>query len=134
MKEKKSQLRLRELLFDKIRFERTGNIKNKNELERDFAAQVGENRAEGLYRVVLSTRFKKEGEYEGEIVIHGVFSFETEDEPDERTKDRIIRRNTVAIMMPYVRSELTMLTSQPGVDPVVLPAFNINQMFEENES
>lgn len=133
MKGKKSVLRLRELLFDEIRFERIGNKKTENRPEQDFTAQVGENKSEGLYRIVLSTKFKKEEEYEGEIILHGVFSFETDDDLDEKVRDRIIRQNTIAIMMPYVRSELTMLTAQPGVEPIVLPAFNINQMFAGKE-
>ncbi len=35
-----------------------------------------------------------------------------------------------AILMPYLRSELTLLTAQPDTDSVVLPPFNINKMFK----
>lgn len=42
----------------------------------------------------------------------------------------LINKNAVAIMMPYLRSELTLLTAQPDTDSVVLPPFNINAMLE----
>lgn len=34
--------------------------------------------------------------------------------------------------MPYVRSEVSILTAQPGVDSIVLPPFNIVEMMGEN--
>lgn len=43
----------------------------------------------------------------------------------------MITKNTVAILMPYLRSELTLLTAQPEMESVVFPPFNINKMLEE---
>ena len=34
-------------------------------------------------------------------------------------------------MMPYVRSEISLITAQPGVETVVLPPFNINNMINK---
>jgi preprotein translocase subunit SecB len=132
MKSRQSALQLRELLFDSIRFERTGS-KNDKKLKEELSAQIGENKAEGLYKIVLSLKFWKEDEYEGDIVLHGIFSFESGTSLDEKMKSRIIRENTVSIMMPYIRSELTLLTSQPGVEAVVLPPFNIRKMLSDQE-
>ena len=41
--------------------------------------------------------------------------------------------DAVAILMPYLRSELTLLTAQPEMESVVLPPFNINKMLEQAE-
>ena len=46
-------------------------------------------------------------------------------------EDAIIQQNAVAIVMPYIRSEISLLTAQPGVDSVVLPSFNIAEMMSE---
>ena len=43
---------------------------------------------------------------------------------------RLIKENGVAILFPYLRSELTLLTTQPGFQPIVLPAVNIAKMFQ----
>ena len=53
------------------------------------------------------------------------------DELENQMVDALIEKNTVAILMPYLRSELTLLTAQPDTDSVVLPPFNINKMLEE---
>ena len=48
----------------------------------------------------------------------------------EEMKNTLISKNTVAILMPYLRSQVSLLTAQPEVECVVLPAFNINKMLE----
>lgn len=48
-------------------------------------------------------------------------------------EDSIIQQNAVAIVMPYFRSEVSILTAQPGVESVVLPPFNIIEMMNEKE-
>ena len=51
---------------------------------------------------------------------------------DENNFDilRLIKENGVAILFPYLRSELTLLTTQPGFQPIILPAVNIAKMFQ----
>ena len=49
----------------------------------------------------------------------------------ENDRDAIIHQNAVAILFPYVRSQITLLTSQPEVDSIVLPPVNIAKMVED---
>jgi hypothetical protein len=35
--------------------------------------------------------------------------------------------------MPYIRSEVSLLTAQPETECFVMPVFNINAMFNEDE-
>ena len=46
----------------------------------------------------------------------------------EEERESIAKNNTLAIMFPFVRSEITLLTSQPGLMPVVLPPLNITKL------
>lgn len=39
--------------------------------------------------------------------------------------------NAIAIMFPYLRTQVTMMTSQPSTIPVVIPAININSFLEK---
>ena len=52
---------------------------------------------------------------------------------DENSEyDRLtLRQNAVAIVFPYMRTQLSLLTSQPEVDTVVLQPLNIAQMVED---
>lgn len=40
----------------------------------------------------------------------------------------ILEKNTIAIMFPYIRSYISIITTQPGMVPIVLPAMNIIAM------
>lgn len=120
-----SVLRLEDLCFEKIAFDRIGP-KNMNSEEHKISVRIGENIEERVYRVVLSIHTIKKDEYNLEVSLRGIFSFNKEIDSNE--KREFIKSNAVAIMMPYIRSELTLLTSQPGVDPIVLPPFNVQAM------
>lgn len=56
----------------------------------------------------------------------GEFSIPLEMKAEER--EFIAKNNTLAIMYPYIRSEITLLTSQPGLMPIVLPPINITKL------
>ena len=55
------------------------------------------------------------------------FSFQGSESITDELKDALVRKNTIAIMIPYMRSQLSLLTTQPGVDCVMLPIINVNQ-------
>lgn len=45
----------------------------------------------------------------------------------------IIEKNTIAIMFPYIRSYISMITTQPGMNPIVLPPMNIAAMVNDHK-
>lgn len=120
-----SILNLQKLVFDRIEFDRKG-FKNTQELKFELQVQIGldEN---GIYKVTLVLNGTKQDEYNVVISLSGFFKVEGQVE-DKIVQD-LINKNAVAILMPYLRSELTLLTAQPDTDSVVLPPFNINKMF-----
>ena len=75
-----------------------------------------------MKKVTVKVIGEKKEEYNFEVEASGFFYYEGSAE------DSIIQQNAVAIVMPYVRSEVSLLTAQPGVDSVVLPPFNIVEM------
>lgn len=42
--------------------------------------------------------------------------------------------HSITMLLPYIRSQLTILTSQPGVDPVILPPFNVYDLLNKPET
>ena len=125
MKNYNSLLTLQKLVFDKIEFDRKG-FKNKNELQVQIG--IGED---SVHRVTLVLKGEKKEEYNLIISLSGFFKVEKEDSVNDEMVQNLINKNAVAIMMPYLRSELTLLTAQPDTDSVVLPPFNINAMLEK---
>ena len=122
-----SVLTLTKMVFDKIEFERKG-FKNENELKFRLQVQIGKNR-NSAYKVTLVLEGDKKDEYELQISLTGFFEIQNSDELSDRTEQALIEKNAVAILMPFLRSEVTLLTAQPETDSVVLPTFNINKLF-----
>lgn len=129
MKKVTSSLLLEKLVFEKIEFNRKG-FKNDKDINYQMDIQIGVDKDE-MYKVTLSLKGNKEDEYEFEIDLSGFFYFETNEEISKNQKEELISKNTVAIMMPYLRSEVSLLTAQPETECVVLPPFNINKMLEK---
>ncbi len=43
------------------------------------------------------------------------------------------RINSVAILLPYLRSILTSFTAQAGISPVIIPVMNVYKLFQDSE-
>lgn len=122
-----SILTLQKMVFDRIEFDRKG-FKNNEELKFELQVQIGKDENE-TYKVTLVLNGTKQDEYNIAISLSGFFKFEGEEKLEDKMIQDLINKNAVAILMPYLRSELTLLTAQPDTDSVVLPPFNINKIF-----
>lgn len=123
----KSVLTLQKMVFDKIEFDRKG-FKNNKELKFELQVQIGIDEND-TYKVTLVLNGAKQDEYDIVISLSGFFRVEGQEELEDKIIQDLINKNAVAILMPYLRSELTLLTAQPETDSVVLPPFNINKIF-----
>ena len=74
---------------------------------------------ENLFEVLLNIIISDEEEIVFvDITGRAVFS-------TEQKKSDMLEKNTLAIMFPYLRSYISIITTQPGMNPIVLPAMNI---------
>lgn len=124
-----SVLKLNKIVFDKIEFLRFG-FKNKNKLTCSTKARISKNDSDNIFKVTLVQNGHKQDEYSFEVQITGYFSLDKNDLSEDVIND-LVSKNTVAILMPYVRSEISLLTAQPETDCVVLPPFNVTSMIDE---
>ena len=117
-------------MIDKLSFERFSDEVNRcdEEGEVTFHHHV-EQIEKSVYRVSLGIFMSSEGRYEIKAQISGVFSISEESVLGKKVLDN----NTVAILFPYLRSQLTLLTSQPGFEPVILPVMNINALMNDED-
>ena len=127
-----SVLTLQKMVFDKIEFERIG-FKNTKELKFELQVQIGSDE-NNTYKVTLVLKGTKQDEYNIVISLSGFFEVESQENLESKMIQDLINKNAVAILMPYLRSELTLLTAQPDTDSVVLTPFNINKMFENQKA
>lgn len=81
------------------------------------------------YEVTIGVELKQENlPFDADVSITGTFKCEGTSDAE-----KMIKMNAVAIMYPYVRATLSMLTTLASVAPVVVPTINLSKMFEEEE-
>lgn len=87
-----------------------------------------DNIGEDEYEIILITTVSDENEniY---VNVKGKAIFHTQ----QKNMD-ILEKNTIAIMFPYIRSYISIITTQPGMAPIVLPAMNIIAMINDQKS
>lgn len=126
--EYESNLILQHLVFDEIEFKRLG-FKTESEVNYELEIQIGRDHDnQEHYKVTLVLNGKKDKEYIFKIVLSGFFEIKNVENISD--KETLVHKNAVAIMMPYLRSEVSLLTSQPETNSIVMPIFNISKMIK----
>lgn len=130
MKNPNSDLILKKVIFDEINFIRRG-FKNDSVLACDFQVKIG--RHDEDYKVSIELRGKKESEYDILVIISGFFGFAKDANYNDKEINTLISKNAVAILLPYLRSEVSLLTAQPDTECIVLPIFNVNKIYDNSK-
>lgn len=125
--ENKCVLKLEHLVFDELHFQRKG-FPNENEVTFSLGFNV-ETREDRELIVHISLKGSKENEYDILVAATGYFALDKES-PYERLA---LRQNAVAIIFPYIRAQMSLLTAQPEMPPIVIPPMNVAQMVEDAE-
>lgn len=129
-----SKLELRTSFFDECTFIRKSDVIGDEKgisYNINFVREIsliGDN----LYRVSLRCNAleEKQGAIEIHIRIVGVFHVQVSDDTAKKT---LLNKNAVAILFPFVRSQMTLLTAQIGCPVVHIPIVNIAEMFPDTE-
>lgn len=124
----KSILVLEKISVEKLYFERLSDAVHRVESTDKISFYHNLNKMEDqLFRVRLGVILNEDGKYRIEVEISGLFRLSE----DSVLGKKILENNTVAILFPYLRSQLTLLSSQPDFEPIILPALNINALLNE---
>lgn len=122
-----STMQMKEIYIQRSAFERKSRKISGKSLEIEF--ERGRKQLEdSLFQVVLNTHIHNTAEeFSIDLSVVGIFDVS---KVDASVCETLLDKNTYAILFPFVRSQVTLLTSQPGMQPIVLPAININSMIE----
>lgn len=114
----KSNLKMSDLYFSSCSVERECKV-GKGECRADLQRNITKT-DEHEYNVELNLSVQK-SDLSVSVVARAHFEYEAD---DYELEESIIKSNTVAIMFPFIRSQVTLLTTQPGMTPIVLPPIN----------
>ncbi len=66
------------------------------------------------------------------VELVGIFSYDTDLSEDQCT--RMLNVNGTAILFPYLRSLISMITTLCSIPPVIIPTINIGKLISQNEN
>lgn len=118
IKKLESSLKMQNFYFSHCSIERSENIEDR-EPKMNIERHILEI-AKHTYDVSLHVNIDSE-DLSVNVIANAKFLFEADSYDREKT---IIEKNTVAIMFPFVRSQVSLLTTQPNMVPIVLPPIN----------
>lgn len=118
----KSVLKLERLVFDNLSFRRVG-FPNGNELKFSFGFGF-DIQSENRFVTRIRVTGEKEAEYDFTVEASGYFAMEA----NSVGLDVLSKQNATAIIFPYVRSQVALLTAQPEMQPILIPPLNIAAM------
>lgn len=128
-----SKLQILDLYFSKFSFEQIKTTERLNIKTEIFVDYAQNNDDKSVYRVKVKTISEdNEKKFKLNLEMIGVYKLDKQDLEDEIIKN-IIQINTLSIMFPYIRSQITLLTSQPGMTPIVLQPIDINKLISINK-
>lgn len=127
-KPQEAVLKLKRVYFSDISYKFKTKEKNSFKYIFDFQKEIQEI-SQNEYHVRLRCNAEdKKNEVELHIEIVGEFECELD---DEKFKETLLNQNAISILFPYLRSQIYMVTAQPSVPPINLPAINILSLFEK---
>ncbi len=131
-KNKKCMLEMQNLYFSNVKLNFEGRM-NDSPLKETLTVNHAK-REDDDYQVKVQIDLLLENEevnFKLELQTLGFFKLNrTPDIPDEFAKE-ILLKNTVAIMLPFIRSQVSLLTTQPGMKPIMLQPMDVNQLFDK---
>ena len=125
-----AELRLKDLYNEQFEFfqkRESGDKKMTTSFKVDYFTN---EQNPNLHKIQIKTNINEEGgTYKLSLTTVGLFEIT---DKHAVTNEDILKANTVAIMFPYVRSQISLLTTQPGITPLVIPPININNLLKED--
>lgn len=126
-------LKMKSIQIKRCSFEKNVDSVKNTELQLNINREIFESTTSTDSMVSLTaTVSNNDKEFEAIVVCQGIFSVDEAVE-DVNVRNALIKRNAVAILFPYIRSQMTLLTTVPGFSPIILPAINISSVLDKIE-
>ncbi len=122
----RAEMQLKNLYFPSITFKREAVVAG-GELKIDVSRKL--RHVDDAYEVQLTVDIAKD-DISLSVIAIGVFVF-TQAVQDEESRDDMAKINGAAIIFPFIRSQITSLTAQPGMAPIIIPALNITKLIDD---
>ena len=107
-------------------------FKNDNQLTFTIRVESASN-DNGEYKITLFLNGEKEKEYSFFISLTGFFALDPIVGLESDKVQELVHKNAVDVLLPYMRTQVSLLTAQPDTDCVVLPPMNTDRIIGISE-
>ncbi len=97
-----------------------------------FTRQIQKDEKYGCTRLIVETRNTKENPFPVDIKVDVMARIELNEVPEE-LRDEFLENNAVSVLLPYVRTMITNLTTSALMVPIVLPMLDPHELFPKNK-
>ena len=130
MERLENMLIFKKYTVDEVIFKRNENYDSAQKTRIEFSIDKEVRRKDNQMIVNLITRVfenceEKNHPFEMTIEITGYFEIENEG------KDINFEPNAIAILYPYIRAIVSTYTASANINPLILPAINVNALFNK---
>lgn len=126
-----SVLQLERMAFKEVHYTRSLETPAAaTEYEMNFNREVVAYEDNSHFMVSLTANVWSKGEPSTKlrVTLTGFFRCECE---DDAIKQELVQYNTLAILFPYLRSQICLITVQPDIPPITFPPVNIVALFKD---
>lgn len=130
----KSDLKIKNIYFSELMFKRSENIEHSTNIHNSLGVEYNEL---SVNEIVVKLRYEAKSDdmsISVEAVINGVFELSNYQELQSDIRNYILKVNTIAILTPYLRSQVVLLTSQPGLNPIQIPIINAESLYRISQN
>lgn len=131
IEESKSILEMERVSIEEIEYSRNVNVKFDNiDYQMNFSRQIMGSEDNNHFRVALTANLRSSGEeaIKLKVTIVGFFHCAIN---DAAMKQKLLENNAIAILFPYLRSQISLASTQTDMPPIVLPSMNIIKLFQD---
>ncbi len=131
-KKVRSDLQMKDIYFSKIECLQNKDLSKLGEVNLNTNYKVdikdiNEDEKEILFEVQI---FSEDERLTINLVANGLFKLDSVNLSKEE-KDIVFRHNAVAIMFPFIRSQVALITAQPGLNSVMLQPINTSKIWDK---
>jgi len=127
-----SKLIFNKYIVNKVIFNNNENYDSNENVKINFRINKKTKKDNNSMKIELTTIIFKDAvnnnyPFEMEITVTGYFSIENKEEKID------FEPNAIAILYPYVRAIVSTYTASANINPLILPAINVNKLIEDQE-
>jgi preprotein translocase subunit SecB len=124
----KAAFQLEKYLFNKVSIDLDN--KSSQDMRVEFNPSGVYNQAQSLYELKFAFKafFEEKGPENPYVMIECIGYFKFEDVQSVEQIPSFFYRNAIAILFPYLRAFVSMVSLQANVAPVVLPTLNLSDL------